>query len=200
MSHFRFPVYLLGLPGAALSRLEAIVTWCVVNEGRSLIESDPVRAEEIFYQMGKTEVSPGSGKFHSKDSMNRLYRDGVVGRYLLGVKIVSLSNFESDWENADKWFRGRHAAYGAPSYVSLGSTLMWEEINAMRKDPSAGLGWRTFSILAAVNCALGDKSVPFVTTRDFIRAASAGLKSASGVFDGDGSPTSLGLTAIKSLF
>lgn len=87
--------------------------------------------------------------------------------------------------------------FGPSSLVSVGGELLWEQIRQLRDGAPASLEWRQFATLCAVNCAIGDKKVPFRVTRDFIRAASIGFKSGKGYFLPDGKVSPRGESELK---
>lgn len=184
MSAYRFPIYLLGLPGEPLDRIHAINSWCVMQAGIDF-STDREAAEKIFSQL---KMSWASASW--------VQRHFYLGKSLLGQNGGSPVGYNADHTRCEEFIRDRTKTWGSPSFTSVGSNLFWDAIRTARGDQD-NMPWRLFSALSAVNCAVGSKPHPFPVTRDFLRAAAVGFKSPDGLFRPDGGPTKRAMDELR---
>ena len=198
MKAYRFPIYLLGEPSQPLQRLNAITSWCVVTAGREDYDSDEEAALQLYGEMAEAGKLPRGAPNEPGDADRDTFAV-VLGQRKFGEHSGTVSWYLDFHNRARQWIQTMSGRYGSPSFVSVGHALLWEQVGQLKGDSSTSLGWRQFTTLCAVNCAIGDKQHPFPVSREFIRAASIGFKSGKGFFLADGKPSEAGLKAIKSL-
>lgn len=196
MSAYRFPVYLLGLPGDALSRLYTITSWCVVRAGTEAVGRDSKAAETNYNKLIQLGVKANGAATKWVDAgANDRYV--ILGQLEMNEGSGSVENYMQQYRVAKTWIDKMTTRFGSSSFVSIASKLIWEQIQQLSDAVPASLQYRQFATLCAVNCAIGDKKVPFRVTRDFIRAASIGFKSGKGYFDSNGKISPHGSSELK---
>src|SRR4029453_8512481 len=67
----------------------------------------------------------------------------------LGIKIRSRNKAIKAWQDASSFVREWEGRYGKDPFVRIGTTLLWEAHS------NAGLSYREFSILCAINSIIG---------------------------------------------
>lgn len=151
---FQFPIGAIKFPkfkitevlrDAVVTRLQALIGYCVVTEGRKLLESDRDNAEEAAE---RCDVEA------ENDSDNELIVRAGCG--LLNVRPGTL-----DWEY---WYRhwsivDRLCSNGSTQYVRVRNDLIWNII----KDDQKQLTWRQFSNLCAVYSVIGGHQMTCVS-------------------------------------
>jgi hypothetical protein len=89
----------------------------------------------------------------------------------LAVEFGSYEDTINRWKAADSFVRQWERRYGKDARVRIATSLLWEAHN------SSGLSYREFSILCAINSAIGSRSTPVRITEPSVRARAAGFKS-----------------------
>jgi hypothetical protein len=89
----------------------------------------------------------------------------------LGISIGSNDGTIREWKKANSFVCQWERRYGKDARVRIGKTPFWEAHN------NTGVSYREFSILCAINSAIGSRSTPVRITEPSIRVRAAGFKS-----------------------
>lgn len=180
MISYRFPIYLLGMPVKPLDCLKCYRSWCLVTEGRKILEKNPNAAS--IYESAEISLVGAPAKF---DEASPEARQIVLGQRVLGEEGGSVSEHMERFNRANDHVASMTRRFGTPPFVSIGRDLVWDQMSILQGYKCPDVSWRRFTVLCAVNCACGNKEVPSVFTRNFLRALALGLKSPKGMFEED---------------
>lgn len=89
----------------------------------------------------------------------------------LGVEIGSYEDTLIEWKAGDSFVCQWERRHGKDARVRIATSLFWEAYN------NTGLSYREFSILCAINSAIGSRSTPVRITEPSVRVRAAGFKS-----------------------
>ncbi len=89
----------------------------------------------------------------------------------LAVEFGSYEDTINRWKAADTFVRQWERRYGEDAKVRIATSLFWEAHN------NTGVSYREFSILCAINSAIGSRSTPVRITEPSVRVRAAGFKS-----------------------
>jgi hypothetical protein len=179
--YFQFPLPLLAFGADVETRLRTVVAYAIVTTGRGkYCTMSREEAVEIAKQI-PLENRPQGLHLDRADHISI-----ALGRKILGVVNGTVADDVDRFSTAEEFLRADKEAHGPAPTVRVLSRYAWEVLNG------TGMDYRKFSVLCAIYCVIGAKAYPVLITRDRIRAAALGYKSARMLFDEFGKLTEAG--------
>jgi len=149
VGYFQFPLCLLAFGSDYKDRLQHIVSYCLCEHARWLSRKLNRASSDTVSQ---TELCKAATFLH----VNMSSHVATIER----------------WRLASWFIEGREERYGKDALVRIATNLLWEAHS------NAGLTYREFSILCAINSVIGKRHCkPMRITESSIRVRAGGYKS-----------------------
>jgi hypothetical protein len=146
--------------------IQRMVSYCVVDQGRKLIES--LDEDEIDERISKAKLR---SDYSTRGKNANDVKAAVLGAELLNVSVGSIAGTLQRHKEGTQIVSEHEYAYGASPLVFIAAKLLWETHS------ERGLSWREFQILCAVNSVIGlTRTHPVLIRREMIHARSVGFK------------------------
>jgi hypothetical protein len=154
------------------TRLDHVVSWCVVEIGNRRLESNDsthaVDVDALIQQERQAGNLPLD--FDYRDDGHRMI---FLGRQTLSVGGGGLCGTCMErWETLEKFIAKMAKMEGNPQQPRIKAALLWDALKGT-------MSYRNFAVLTAVYAWLGDKKIPWIVRQASLPAMTLGYKPAT---------------------
>jgi hypothetical protein len=165
--YYQFPLYALAFVADPVTRLRAIVNWCIVETGRKAGEGMTLAEMREAAEEMDTTAHPAGVK-----ASERSHLAVLIGMDVLGVKGGSVQTVLTNHAALTAHVAALTASNGPGPFVRLRSDIVWGGI-------AGTMDYRRLAVFAAVVSVVGSKTYPVRITRERIIAGAMGYKNAA---------------------
>jgi hypothetical protein len=164
--YFQFPLCALSFGQAVNERLNAIISFAVIEAGSKLWRKLPAQERE---QRIEGFLACEVETFDCEDSMHRV---ALYGAEVIGITFYNFRSALAQFNHLRAHIDSFHARHGRDALVRVKSKWLFDARE------NHGLTYREFSVLCAIYSAIGDKELAIVT-RERIRHCALGYRTAA---------------------